>query len=431
MFKIILISTLICLPAWAQEKVTTINWWHAMNGSRNDIVKEMVKRYNDSQNKFKVKASEKGNYTETLNSSIAAFRAKKQPHLVQVFEVGTMTMMQSKVIYPVHQLFKDYKVAVDWSNYLQPVLSYYMTNDNKLLSMPFNSSTPIMYYNKNLLAKAGLKTPPKTWTELEQHTLKLKEAGVKCSLTSSWQSWILIENYSAIHNIPFASQGNGFASLTAKLNVDNEKVVNHIERLHRWAKDGRFSYQGRRGGPALNAFTAGKCALLFESSSGLSSVEKLAKFDWSAAPLPFEEGTKPLNSIIGGATLWVFKGHTKKEYEAVADFLRFLSTKEMQTWWHKKTGYLPITLDAYESLKKDGFYKKYPYQEVAIKQLTRATPNQATSRGIRLGSFTQIRDVINEELEKVWNNNISAKEAMANIVKRGNILLKNFHRRNR
>jgi sn-glycerol 3-phosphate transport system substrate-binding protein len=410
---------------------TEIHWWHSMEGELGRTLEALVAKYNGTQSTFKVVPTYRGNYTENLNAAIAAYRAKKQPHLVQVFEVGTQTMMNSGAIYPVQDLLKDHKIAMEWDDFLPAVLSYYRDSKGVLLSMPFNSSTPEMFYNLDMFKKAGIKNPPSTWQELQITSKKLIESGAKCGTVIGWQQWILIENFASIHNIPFASNDNGFKSLKTQLLYDTPIIVNNIKMLKEMMKDGSFRYEGRRNDPSKKVFLAGLCGIYMDSSSAIGGLKKVAKFKWAAAPMPYNAGLKnPLNSIIGGATLWVFKGHQSDEYKGVADFISFLAKAENQVWWHKETGYLPITKTAYEQLKKEQYFQKEPFQEVAIKQLTRGVQT-VNSRGLRLGNFTQIRDVIDEELEKVWAGKSTPEEGVKASVERGNRLLEQYARTTR
>jgi sn-glycerol 3-phosphate transport system substrate-binding protein len=407
-----------------------IQFWHAQRPPRENTLNKIVDAYNKSQTKYQVVASFKGSYDETLNAGIAAFRSKKQPHILQVYEVGTQTMMLSNAIYPVFNLMKDTGHNIDWKSYLQPVLSYYVSSNGELQSMPFNSSTPIMYYNKDIFKKAGLTGPPRTWDEMGEYTKKLVASGTEYGMTSAWQTWVMIENYSAIQNIPLATKSNGFDGLDTELTINNPMVVKHIERLKSWMDDKRFVYEEREYKGPEAAFISGKCAILMDSIGAIGAV-KSAKFDWGAAPLPVEASMKePQNSIIGGASLWVLKGLPQEEYQGVADFLAFQASEEMQIIWHKETGYLPITMQAYNKLKADGFYQQEPLQEVGILQLTRKDPT-ANSRGIRLGSFSQIRDVMNEELEMLWQGKKTAKQALDEAVSRGNDILRQFEKRSK
>ncbi len=411
----------------------TINWWHAMKGARGEVVNTMIKAFNDSQSDYKVVGSYKGNYDETVNAGVAAYRAKKQPHLLQSFEVGTQTMMLSGAIYPVYKLMKEQGYNIDWKGYMQPVLSYYMNANGDLMSMPFNSSTPVMYYNVDLFKKNGIamlsKTKPITWDKLGEITAKLVKSGVPGGMVTGWQSWTQVENYSAIHNIPFATRANGYEGLDCELAINNPKVIHHITRLKKWADDKRFVYAGQKFQGPKAEFIAQKAGVYIDSLSAIAKLQKAVKdFKWDVAPLPVESWMKePQNSIIGGASLWVFKGFSKKEYKGLAAFLKHLSKPEMQIYWHKETGYFPITLKAYETLKKQGYYKKYPFKEVGIKQITRRIPTKI-SRGLRLGYFIQIRNIINEELELVWNGSKTPKEGLDNAVKRSNIKLREFEK---
>lgn len=415
-------------------KPIEIEWWHAMRGARGETVQKIVDGFNNSQSDYKVVAVYKGEYDEVLNAGIAAVRARKQPHIIQVFEVGTQTMMMSGAIYPVYKLMEDYGYKIDWSRYLQPVLSYYVNEDNKLMSMPFNSSTPVMFYNVDMFEKAGVgrlsKDKPITWDELGEITKKITAMGVKGGMVTAWQSWTQVENYSAIHDLPFATKANGYEGLDTELAINNDKVVNHIATLKKWMDDGnRFYYGGQKYQGPKSEFIAQNAGVYIDSVSAIAKLQSSVKdFKWDAAPLPVESWmSEPQNSIIGGASLWVFAGKSKKEYKGVAAFLKYLASTDVQVLWHKETGYFPITLDAYEKLKKDGYYDEYPYQEVGIKQLTRRNPTK-NSRGIRLGYFVQIRNIINEELELVWSGKKTAKEAMDSAVERGNIKLREFEK---
>jgi sn-glycerol 3-phosphate transport system substrate-binding protein len=406
-----------------------IQWWHAMSGPLGDRVNDIANKFNASQDKYKVIPTLKGTYYENLTQAIAAYRAGKAPQLVQVFEVGTQTMMLSGAVVGVQDLMAEQGYKIDWNGFVAPVLGYYETADGKLMSMPFNSSTPIFYYNKDHFKKAGITKAPTTWDEVDADLTKLKASGQACGITTAWPSWIQIENYSALHNIPFATEANGFKGLDAVLEINNPKVVKHITRWATWIKDGKATYEGRTSQGADAAFVSQKCSMMTDSSGSYAALA-LAKFQWSAAPLPVEKGSKPLNSIIGGATLWVMKGASKEEYAGVAAFLNYLAGVDNQVWWHEQTGYVPITLAAFKEVKKSGFYKDRPFMEVGFNQLTRAKPTEI-SRGLRLGNFTQIRIAIEDELENIFGGKKTPEQGMADAVRRGNELLRQFEQANK
>jgi sn-glycerol 3-phosphate transport system substrate-binding protein len=410
---------------------TEIQWWHAMGGVNGERVNKIATDFNATQSDYKVVPVYKGNYTETMTAAIAAFRAKQQPHIVQVFEVGTATMMAAKgAVYPVEQMMKDAGEPFDKASYLPAVISYYQTPEGELLSMPFNSSTPVLWYNKDALAKAGVAAPPKTWAEMKSASEKLVDAGYKCGFSFGWQSWVMVENYSSWHNLPIGTKENGFAGLDTELTFNNDAVKGRLAKIADWSKDKLFTYGGRRG-DSLSMFTNAECGMWMNSSAYYGSIKKQAKFDAGQTMLPLDTDVadKPQNSIIGGATLWVLRGHDQGDYKGVAKFMTYLSSPEVQAWWHQETGYVPITTPAYELSKSQGFYDKNPGTDTAIQQLSlnKPTPN---SRGLRFGSFVQIRDIINEEMEAIWNGSKSADEALDDAAERGNLLLRKFEKAN-
>src|SRR5471030_1845212 len=414
---------------------TEIQWWHAMGGKLGETVNAITDQFNKSQTEYKVNAVYKGSYPETLTAAVAAFRAKQGPDIVQVFEVGTATMMAAKgAVYPVYQLMADEKEPFDPKAFLGPVYGYYSTTDGKLLSMPFNSSTPVFYWNKEMFKKAGLDpdTAPKTWADVGAAAKKLVDSGAKCGFTTAWETWVLLENYGALHNLPFATLQNGFGGLGTELKFNDEPRVKLIQMLSDWSKDKRFVYGGREGKPTA-LMTSGDCGMEIASSGTASQLfASLKPENVGIAMMPYSPEVKaqPQNSIIGGATLWVLQGRPKAEYKGVAKFLTFVSSAEVQAQWHQQTGYVPITFAAAKLTEESGFYKKNPGRDVAVKQLMLNPPTE-NSKGLRHGNFIQIRDVEDEELEGVWSGKKDPKAALDEAVKRGNELLRKFETANK
>ena len=415
-------------PAAAQ---TEIDYWHAFTGRNGELLQAQVDAFNESQSDYRVNAAYKGNYSETLNAGIAAFRAGEQPDILMVFEVGTATMMAAKgAIKPVYEVMEEAGADWDPDAYIGSVKGYYTTTDGQMLSMPFNSSTPVLWVNEDLLTQAGIDPAVdlSTWQKVDEVVTQLKEAGVSCPFTTAWQSWIQLENLSAYHDVPFASEENGFGGTTTALEFNGPLQVKHIQMLGEWAQDGRFLYAGRRNEGGAN-FRAGECALFTESSAGYGGIKSDAQFEFGVRPLPYweGEGAAPQNTIIGGASLWVMAGQSPEEYKGVAAFLNFLSSPEVQAQWHQDTGYLPITTAAGELTREQGFYEANPGTDVALDQMTAKEPT-ANSKGIRLGNFDQIRTVIDEELEGVWSGSKSAEDALNSAKERGDQLLRRFER---
>jgi sn-glycerol 3-phosphate transport system substrate-binding protein len=427
-------AAVLALGAGDATAATKLQWWHAMGGQLGEKVAKIAADFNASQGDYAVEAAYKGSYPEAMTAAIAAFRAGEPPHIVQVFEVGTATMMAAKgAIYPVYQLMADTGEPFDQESYLPAVVGYYTDTDGNMLSMPFNSSTPVMYYNKTAFEKAGLdpSQPPRTWPEVAAAAAKLQAAGYSCGFTTQWPSWVQIENFSAWHNVPIGTLSNGFGGLDSELTINNPTTVAHIEKLGEWQKSKVFDYGGRRGDADPKFYTQ-ECAMHFASSAALAGVRANAKdFAFGMGMLPYwpQVEDAPQNSIIGGATLWVLQGRPAADYEGVAKFFNYLSSPEVQAWWHQETGYLPITTAAYELSKSQGYYAKNPDAELPIKQITNKEPTE-NSKGLRFGSFVQIRDIIEEELEAVFQGAKSAQEALDAAVSRGNELIRQFERAN-
>lgn len=419
----------------AIQAATEISWWHAMGAELGKKLEEIVAGYNASQTEYHVTPVFKGTYPETMTAAIAAFRAGEQPDIVQVFEVGTGTMMAAKgAIYPVYQLMADTGEAFDPKGFLPAVVGYYTDTEGNMLSMPFNSSTPILYYNKDVFEKAGLdrNTPPETWEQVEEFSKKIVDSGAaKCGFTTGWISWVQTENMSAWHNQPIGTLENGFGGLDAELALNNPFMVKHWENLKRWSDAGLFQYGGPAGGPdAPPKFYAQECAMYMNSSASRAGVLLNAKdFEVGFGMLPHYADTKPQNSIIGGATLWVLQGQTPEEYKGVADFFSYLSSPEVQADWHQFSGYLPITQAAYDLSKQQGYYEKTPGSDVGIRQITLNPPTE-NSKGLRFGNYVQIRDIIDQEYQELLSGSKTAQQALDAVVSRGNELIREFQSSN-
>ncbi|MCV2357530.1 sn-glycerol-3-phosphate ABC transporter substrate-binding protein UgpB [Paucibacter sp. TC2R-5] len=409
---------------------TEIQWWHSMGGGLGDWVNDLAKEFNASQKEVKIVPSYKGSYDESMTAAIAAFRAGNAPHILQVFEVGTATMMASKgAIMPVGEVMKLGGAKFDAGAYVPAVAGYYTAPSGQMLSMPFNSSTTVFHFNKDALKAAGITTPPSTWPEVALAAAKLKASGHKCPFTTSWVSWTQLESFSAWHNVEYATKNNGFGGLDTRLAFNTPLHVRHIENLANMSKQGLLVYKGR-GNAADATFVSGECAMMTGSSGMYANIKKNAKFASGIAPLPYYPDVPgaPQNTVIGGASLWVMAGKKTPEYKGVAAFFSFLAQPEVAAASHKRTGYLPVTKAAFELTDKSGFYKENPGTDVAVTQMIRKTTDK--SRGIRLGNFVQVRTIIDEEMEQVWGGKKSAKEGLDAAVQRGNEQLERFQKAN-
>jgi len=409
---------------------TELHWWHAMTGANNDVINRLADEFNASQKEYKVVPTYKGTYAATMDAGIAAFRAGNAPHIMQVFEVGTATMMAAKgAIKPVYQLMADAGEQFDPKAYLPTITGYYSTAKGEMLSFPFNSSSMVMWINRDALKKAGVNEIPKTWPEVFDAAKKLKTAGhATCGFSSAWISWAMIEQFSAWHNVPLATKANGLDGFDTELKFNSPLHVKHLETLVNLQKDKTFDYSGRDSRNEAR-FTSGECPIFLNSSGFYGNVKNNAKFDWTAAPMPYYPDVPgaPQNSIIGGASLWVMGGKTAEEYKGIAKFFAFLSDTDRQVRLHQESGYLPITKAAYDKVKATDFYQKNPVLEVPLKELTNKEPTE-NSRGLRLGNMVQLRDVWAEEIEAALAGQKTAKAALDTAVERGNQMLRQFER---
>ena len=418
------------VPVQAQ---TEIQWWHSMGGALGEWVNDLAKDFNASQKDYKIVPTFKGTYDESMTAAIAAFRAGNATHILQVFQVGTATMMASKgAIVPVGKVMADAGVKFDQGAYVPAVAGYYTAPNGQMLSFPFNSSTTVFHYNKDAFKAAGLNPdkPPQTWIEVAQAAAKLKSSGHSCPFTTSWVSWTQLESFSAWHNVEFASKGNGMRGTDARLLFNSPLHVRHIENLSNMAKQGLFVYKGRANA-ADATFVSGECAMMTGSSGLYANIKRNAKFASGTSTLPYYPDVEgaPQNTVIGGASLWVMSGKKADEYKGVGQFFAYLSKPEVASESHKRTGYLPVTIASYELTEKSGFYKQNPGTDVAVTQMIRKTTEK--SRGIRLGNFVQIRTIVDEEMEHVWAGKKAPKEALDIAVKRGNEQLERFAKTNK
>jgi len=471
--KIILILAIVVLfvTVSSAQAVTEINWWFAHGGRLGEKVQSIVADFNKSQNEYKVIATYKGNYADTMTAGIAAFRAKNPPHILQVFEVGTAIMMAAKgAIKPVYEVMAESGLPFDPKAYLPTVTGYYTSPEGKMLSMPFNSSTPVLWYNKEAFQKAGLdpNTPPRTWPEVAEYSRKivkaysvqaaaiedlkkaksaLEKAGladaakkvtdvlseaekgvISAGFSTSWISWIQLENFSAWHNVPIGTKANGFEGMDTEFVFNSPLHVKHIQQLADWQKEKIFVYGGRRNiGNAK--FSSGQVAMHTESSAGYAGFKRTCKFEFGTSMLPYwpDVAGAPQNTIIGGASLWILRGHSPEEYKGVATFFKYLSKSEVQADWHEFTGYLPITTAAYELKKSQGFYEKNPQMETALLQMTLNKPT-ANSRGLRFGNFLQVRGIMYDTFEAIFAGKKTAQQGLDEAAKAGNRLLRKFEK---
>lgn len=409
--------------AYAQ---TEIEFWHAMGGRLGEVVNEIATNFNASQSDVVLTPVFKGTYEETLTAGIAAFRAGEQPNILQVFDAGAATIIGAKgAVVPVEDLLNDSGIGFNIDDYISGVRYFYADPEGKMIGMPFNSSAPILYYNKDALSAAGVE-PPTTWEDFEAMAPALKDAGFT-ALAQSHLPWIFTENFMSRHNLQFATNNNGYdGSDGTQLLVNNDEIKSHFNKVLEWRDNGWFEWYGAGWNDNQAPFENKEVAMWLGSSGSFGGLTKSADFEFGAVPLPYwssiiDEGTQ---SFIGGAALFTMAGNPEEENNASAKFFEYLTSAEVQYLWHKETGYVPITEAAYDMAKDDGHYERTPAAEIGITQLN--LPAGEWTKGYRMGFYVQIRDVMNREYGKIFSGDASVDDAFATIEAEGNALLERF-----
>ncbi len=406
---------------------TDLEFWFGLSGANAQVVEDLAREFNKSQANYRIVPIFKGTYPETLQAGLDAFKEGHPPHIIQVFDVGTGVMMHAEGAFmPVADVLKMAGGTFDKSQYLPGIVSYYSQPDGTMLSFPFNSSSPILFFNKDAYRRAGLdeNKPPKTWPEVWSAARQIVRArAASCGYTSAWLTWIHLENFAAWNNVPYATKENGLADTDIKLKINAPIYVRHFDELAALSRDNVFRYAGRTS-EAKQLFLSGECAMLTNSSAGLGDVVN-SGIAFGTGPLPYDPSAPgaPQNTIPGGASLWVFAGHPASDYVGVAAFFKFLSQTDVQSRLHQVSGYLPVTMAAYEATKQSGFYERNPGREQPILQMIGKPPTE-NSRGVRAINLPELRDIQNEEFEELLAGHESAREALDHAVSRGNAAIK-------
>ncbi len=411
------------------EKIK-FDYWYGLSGDLGATLAETCTRFNASQDKYEAVCTGYDGYELVVQSAIAAFRAGQAPTILQSFDAGTADLMMSGEFYPVQKMMADFNIDIDWDNYFPGIKNYYSSSKGELFSMPFNSSTPVMYYNVADLAKAGVKAP-ETWEDFEAALKAVKAADpARCAYGYEPSVWIDLEQFSAIHNIGIATNNNGYDGMDTQFTYNTTLHVKHMENIQRWITEGLAEVKtAATGMTSQDAFAQNQCAFYFGSIASHSSVhlKGVEGLTWDVAMLPMMAGMERHNSVVGGASLWVLSGKSEDEYRGAAEYMKFLATAESEKWWVSNTGYIPVTQSAFKQLTDEGFYAAAPYKgrEVAIASLTASEVGPLT-RGYRLGSMIQTRAEWLSEVQAALNGQKTMQEALDTAVERSNAMLTKF-----
>jgi sn-glycerol 3-phosphate transport system substrate-binding protein len=406
--------------------------WHGLTGDLGGVVDQVCKRFNDSQSDYEIICTSQGSYDNALQNAIAAYRAKKNPTIVQIFDAGTLDLLLSEAYVPARKLMADNGYKINWEDYIPAISNYYANSKGELNSFPFNSSTAMMYWNKDAFAKIGKTEAPKTWEETFDSLKALKAAGYECPMAWNYDTWPIMEQFSAINNIPVATKGNGYQGLDAEFAVNKGKYVDIIKTLKKGYDDGLVKIKvPETGATIVQAFANGDCQVMLSSIADHGTVTKTQKPDmkWDVAMLPTLAGVERHNSLVGGASLWALQGKSDAEYKGAAAFFIFIAQPASALFWSPNTGYIPVTKSGFEFMKAQGFYDKAPYKgrELAIASLNASVVNENT-RGIRLGGFVQIRKEMRDALTDIFANKVSVDDGINSAVERSNVVLRKFEK---
>jgi sn-glycerol 3-phosphate transport system substrate-binding protein len=434
MLKIIFLTLMsLCFMSSALFAREEIVLWHAFEGFLYEKFAEIVEDFNHQSGAYHVALAHQGTYNEVFNRGVEAFENGHPPHILQVYEVATQTMMlKPEVFYPVDTLMRKYFKKFDADVYIDAVRDFYSPSNNKMYSLPWNASTGIMFYNKKAFKDAGLdpEKPPKTWEEVEKVGLKLVNAGY-AGFVTAWPAAYHLEYICSWHNLPFATHENGFGGSKARLIFNGPYQIRHWDKLVHWKNQGIFKYEGRFVDQPEKIFAEGLCGILLQGSNRLPMLKKMSSHPIGVGFMPYWEDIpgSPYRLTIGGSSFWVMNGFNEETYRGIAHFLAYLSLPEVQAYWHQQTGYLPITEAAYYLSKKKGFYEKNPAAEIAVLEVMNQKITPYT-KGIRLGNYTVIREKIIDNLEKALNGRLTPKEALERAIEEGNHLLSQFEEEN-
>lgn len=424
------LAALALTSADAHADKIKFDFWYGNTGAIAEVVQKHCDLFNQSQDKYEAVCTGQGGYDKAEQNTIAAYRAKQQPTIVQIYDAGTVNFMLSDAIIPAVQFAKDHGIEVNWDSYFGGIKNYYATSKGEMWSFPYNSSTAMFYWNKDAWAKIGKTEAPKTWTEYAADLKALKAAGVTCGLALDFDTWTGLEQFSASNDLPIATMNNGYDGLGAELLFNKTAFVQHMKDYKAWMDAGYAELHTEQTGKDIDqAFADGTCASIFESIADFRNFKKTATtFNWGVAMLPLLDGVERKNTLVGGASLWVMKGKTEQEYEAAAAFLKYVTAPDTgQKYIVENTGYIPVRQDGLDLLNAEGFYKKPENagRELAIASLT-ASNGTPVTRGIRLGNYTSIRKALRSELEAAFAGQKDVETAINDAVATGNDILRRY-----
>lgn len=426
---VVSMATLMSINVAAKDKII---FWHAMSGEGQKTLEKIVNDYNKSQDKIEVEAIFQGSYEEAIVKFKAVSGTDEAPNLVQMNDVSTSFMYRSGSIIPMNDFIeKDSSFNI---NNLEEVLLNYYKIDGKLYSMPFNSSTAILVYNKDAFKEVGLdpEKAPKSYKEIEEYSRKLVKKNAdgvvdRYGFSIISYAWF-IEQMLANDNTLYVDEENGRnGNMPTKVVYGNQlpTILSWMQKMN--TEKLAINY-GRDWDSTRSAFSSGKVAMYLDSSAGLTAIINNSKFNVGTAFIPNESGVFN-GSIIGGASLWITDSKDDSKEQAAWDFVKYAVSQEPQAYWSTQTGYYPVNKLSYETETMKNYMEKTPQFKVVVDELKATNKNTAT-QGAILGVFPDVREKMVEAMEAVSEGKDGAKVAK-DVEKASNRIISRYNRINK
>ena len=407
---LMLFASLAITVAFAQSN---IEFWYAFSDApRSGWIQDRIAEFNEmhADSGYQVVGERKGSYRETLQAAVLAARQDSPPHLAQLFEVGSQLALDSGIFEPIGSLG-----GIDLSDYIEPVINYY-TIDGAVHSIPFNSSSPILYGNAQLMEAAGIEAMPETYKEVLEACALIAASDVEANcITFPLHGWFF-EQWMAEQGAPLSNNDNGRSARSTESYLDSEAAMNIGNFVAALAADDYYTYTGKledwSGSEAI--FASQESVFFITSTADAGNITNNAQeagFDVTTGLLPIADGAERNGVVIGGASVWLLAGHPQEELEMARDFVLYMTNTENMVSWHKLTGYYPVRNSSVDVLNETGWFEENPNFSIAFDQLLNTTPNTATA-GALLGSFLDTRTIVGEALQKIINGE-SVEEALS------------------
>lgn len=415
------------------KEPTEIVFWHAMGGVNGQAIDSLVKNFNESQKNVHVTAQFQGTYDDELTKLKTSMQGNSGPDVCQIYDIGSRYMIDSGWTVPVQKYIDSDKF--DKSKIEPNLLSYYTISD-KLWSLPFNSSTPILYYNKTAFKEAGLDpdVAPKTFKEIEEYSAKLVKKDASGKVTQYGYSMAIygwfFEQLIAKQGALYTNNNNGRTENATSVEFDkNGAGLNVLKQWQALNKSGNVGNFGRKTDDTKNAFSAGRTAMILESTGALNGLKKGAgdRFEIGTAFTPSLNDSKDGGTIIGGGSLWMIDNKDIDKEKATWEFIKYTSQPEQQVFWCKTTGYFPTNIGAYELDEMKTFLKENPNFQTAVDQLHQ-TPTNYNTQGACVGVFSEARSTIETNIENMLQNKLTPEDTIKTAATTINSAIDNYNK---